>query len=252
MRRIVLLCFVVLIASACVALGFWQLNRLKERRAINHGASAGLTLPALRSDSARSPGLLPHRRATLTGELDPAHEFVLRNRVVRGVPAVQIITPLRLPGSDTAVLINRGYVPAPDAVTPTVGAEWAEPGRRVYHGTLLPMPDRGDGAPIVRNERETWKSLDLDAMRGRLPYPIVALYLVAEIDSSQGTAHTLDGRVYPFRAELPPMDEGPHLSYAVQWFGIATAVLAFGVMFILRGAPGSHAAAQPLPIDGAE
>lgn len=250
MRRIVLLCLVVLIAAACVALGFWQLNRLKQRRAINQAAMAGLTLPTLSPDSATSPGLLPHRRATLTGELDPAHEFVLRNRLVRGVPAVQIITPLRLPGSDTAVLINRGYVPAPDAVTPSAEAQWAEPGRQVYQGTLLPMPDRGDGAPIVRNGRETWKSLDLGAMRRRLPYPIVALYLVAEIDSSQGTAHTLDGKVYPFRAELPPMDEGPHLSYAIQWFGIATAVLAFGVMFILRGAPGSHARTGPLTVDG--
>lgn len=251
MRRIVLLCLVVLIAAACVALGFWQLSRLRERRAINRAAMAGLALPALTPDSGPSPGLLPHRRAILTGELDTAHEFVLRNRLVRGVPAVQIVTPFRLSGSDTAVLINRGYVPAADAVTPRVGAEWAEPGRRVYHGTLLPMPDRGDGAPIVRNGRETWKGLDQSAMRERLPYPTVALYLVAEIDSSEGTVHTLEGRVYPFRAELPPMDEGPHFSYAIQWFGIATAVLAFGVMFILRGAPGKHARSRPLTPDGA-
>lgn len=250
MRRVVLLSLVVLVAAASVALGIWQLGRLGQRRAANAEAVAGQALPPLTPDSAPSPGLLPHRRARLTGELDAAHEFVLRNRLVRGVPAVLIITPLRLPGSDSAVLINRGYVPAADAVDPG-NAEWVEPGRQVYAGTLLPMPDRGDGTPIARNGRETWKSLDLSAMRARLSYPIVAMYLVAEADSSRGTAHTLDGQAYPFRAELPPMDEGPHLSYALQWFGIAAAVLAFGVIFILRGAPHGSARAQPSTVDGA-
>ena len=250
MRRVVLLSLVALIAAACIALGFWQLRRLRDRRAGNAEAIASETLPPLTPDSALSPGLLPHRRATVTGELDPAHEFVLRNRLVRGVPAVLIVTPLRLPGSDTALLINRGYVPAADAVDPG-NVEWNEPGRQTYTGTLLPIPNRGDGAPITRNGRENWKSLDLGAMRARLPYPIVALYLVAEADSSRGTAHTLEGKVYPFRAELPPIDEGPHLSYAIQWFGIATAVLAFGVLFILRGAPAGRAGNQPSTVDGA-
>jgi len=250
MRRVVLLSLVIVIAAACIALGFWQLRRLRDRRAINAEAMAAQALPPLTPDSAPSPGLLRHRRATVTGELDPVHEFMLRNRLVRGVPAVLIVTPLRLPGSDTALLINRGYVPAADAMNPG-NAEWGEPGRQVYTGTLLPMPDRGDGAPIARNGRENWKSLDLSAMRARLPYPIVALYLVAEADSAQGTAHTLEGRVYPFRAELPPIDEGPHLSYAIQWFGIATAVLAFGVLFIWRGAPAGRAGTLPSPVDGA-
>jgi len=249
MRRVVLLSLVVVIAGACIALGFWQLRRLRDRRARNANAIAAQALPPLTTDSAPSPGLSPYRRATVTGELDPAHEFVLRNRLVRGVPAVLIITPLRLPGSDTALLINRGYVPAADAVDPG-NAEWSEPGRQVYTGTLLPMPDRGDGAPITRNGRENWKSLDLSSMRARLPYPMLALYLVAVADSSQGTAHTLEGRVYPFRAELPPIDEGPHLSYAIQWFGIATAVLAFGALFILRGAGAGRTGTQPSTVDG--
>jgi cytochrome oxidase assembly protein ShyY1 len=70
-------------------------------------------------------------------------------------------------------------------------------------------------------------------MRARLPYPVAAVYLVAEPDSSS-RAHTIRGRVYPFRAELPPTDNGPHLSYALQWFGIAVAAVAFGIFFILR------------------
>jgi surfeit locus 1 family protein len=243
MRRLVLLSTTVLIGAACLALGVWQLGRLTTRRAANARALTGRALPPLVADSTSTPRLLPNRRAVLTGELDPGHEFVLRNHLLRGVPAVQIVTPLRIPGTDSAVLVNRGYVPALDAVDPGQ-AEWAEPGTRVFRGTLLAVPERGDGAPIQHNGRETWKSLDLPAVRGRLPYPVVAVYLVAQPDPAEGSAHTISGTVYPFRAELPPMDEGPHLMYAVQWFGIAAAVLAFGVMFILKSGPRRRGATE--------
>lgn len=250
MRRHVLLSMTVLLGTACLALGAWQLGRLTVRRAANLQGLTGRALPPQVADSTLAPRLLPNRRAVLTGELDPAHEFVLRNRLVRGVPAVQIITPLRIPGSDSAVLVNRGYVPAPDAVDPGA-AEWAEPGTRVFAGTLFLVPDCGDGTPMVRKGRETWKRLDLRAMRARLPYPVVAVYLVAQADPARGTPHTLNGTVYPFRAELPPMDEGPHLMYAIQWFGIAAAVLAFGLMFILKSGPRGGGATRQATVDGA-
>jgi cytochrome oxidase assembly protein ShyY1 len=82
-------------------------------------------------------------------------------------------------------------------------------------------------------------------MRARLPYPIAPVYLVAEADSAEGEAHTTRGRVYPFRAEPPLLDEGPHLMYAVQWFGIAVAVVAFGIIFVLRGGGSARASEAP-------
>jgi surfeit locus 1 family protein len=140
-----------------------------------------------------------------------------------------------LASRDTAILVNRGYVPAPDATSP--GAEsWSEPGLVEVRGVLLPVPDRGDGDPITDHGRETWQSLDLTAMRGRLPYPVAPLYLVAQADSGS-SSHTVRGREYPIRAEPPALSDGPHLSYAIQWFGIALAVLAFGVFFVLRPSP---------------
>ena len=231
-RRIVLGSVMVVVAAAGSGLGVWQLGRRADRRAANAVAASGHRLPVLDARSGRI-GLLPNRRAVLVGELDTLREFVLRNRLVRGVPAVQIITPLRIPGYDSAVLVNRGYVPAADAVDPG-NAGWQEASPGTFQGVLLLAPARGDGAPLRHNGKETWRGIDIPAMRDRLPYPLASVYLVAQEDSTEGTAHTVRGRVYPFRAELPPMDDGPHLMYAVQWFGIAIAVLAFGWLFVLR------------------
>ena len=236
-RRIVLFAVAVAFALTACGLGVWQLRRLGARRAANREITAARQLPPIEAGPGRPAHLLSNRRAVLAGELDEGREFVLRGRVFSGVPAVMIVTPLRLSAVDTAVLVNRGYVPAPDAMNPGA-ATWSEPGPRVFRGILLPVPDRGDGAPLLHQRRETWWSLDLSAMRGRLPYPIAPVYLLAEADSAGGDAHTVRGTVYPFRAEPPSLDEGPHLMYAVQWFGIAAAAVAFGVIFVLRGGPG--------------
>lgn len=250
MKRTVLFGVTLLIGACCLGLGFWQVGRLQDRRADNRAQASGRSLPPLVTDSGQPPALPANRRVVLQGELDEAREFLLRNRLVRGVPAVQVITPLRLVGTDTALLVNRGYVPAADAINPGA-ASWSESGRRQFRGLLLPMPARGDGAPKDHRGRETWNSLDLDAMRARVPYPIAAVYLLAETDSSEGDAYTLNGKVYPFRAEVPPMGDGPHLMYAVQWFGIAAAVVAFGAVFVLRGGTGRSADMQESPERGA-
>lgn len=236
MRRIVLFCLLLLVGGACLGLGIWQLRRRSARRAANHALLAGRALPLLVGGEGRVPLLQANRRARLAGELDEGHEFLLRGRVIQGVPAIVVVTPLRLAGSDTAVLVNRGYVPAPDAADPGM-ATWAEPGRLEFTGVLLPVPDQDDGVPLEHGGRETWQRLDLSAMRARLPFPLAPLYLVAEPDPAEGNAHTIRGKVYPFRTEPPPLSEGPHLMYAVQWFGIAAAAVAFGLLFVLRGGP---------------
>ena len=48
---------------------------------------------------------------------DFANEYALASRTRQGSPGVNIMTPLRIAGTDTAVLVNRGWVYAPDAMT---------------------------------------------------------------------------------------------------------------------------------------
>jgi surfeit locus 1 family protein len=232
MRRIVLFGMTLAVGLACVGLGFWQLSRLRDRRAANAAVEAAEKLPPV--ESSGTERLAPRRRAVLRGVYDSAQDLLVRNRLVRGVPAVMVVTPLRIAGSDTAILVNRGYVPAADATNPGA-TPFAEPGPQVVRGVLLPVPRRGDGVPLVQpgSGRETWKALDLAAMRPRIPYPIHDLYLIATAEGASA-GHTAESGDYPIRAEPPPLGDGPHLMYALQWFGIATAVVTFGVFFVLR------------------
>ena len=51
------------------------------------------------------------------GRYDHGHEIVIRGDVLQGVPGVRLVTPLLLGDGGPAVLVDRGFLPAPDAVT---------------------------------------------------------------------------------------------------------------------------------------
>ncbi len=224
-RRVLIGCL-VLAAAVCVRLGFWQVGRLEERRAATRAAFAAREAsPATLAGGAPADAAgLANRRVAATGRYDHDREIVLRGQMLQGVPGVVVVTPLRLEGSDTAVLVSRGFVPAPDAVSAEVDS-LREPGEVPVAGIALPVPT-GGGKPLERRGRTTWAALDLQALRERLPYPILPIYLRQSPDSS------LPG--FPRRLPLPALDDGPHLSYAVQWFLFAGMALVFAAVVVRK------------------
>jgi len=139
------------------------------------------------------------------------------------------------------VLVNPGFVPAPDGVRPQAGIDYREIGPKRLHGIAFPIPDQGDGSPVTFRGLESWGRLELSALRARFPYPIRSYVIVAAPDSSSPD-HTLQGRSYPIRIEPPPLDSGPHLAYAIQWFLIGGLVLGFAVVFVLGSSKGQSGA----------
>jgi surfeit locus 1 family protein len=207
-----------------VALGTWQLSRLRERRAANAVALAQRALPAVSlNDSTR---VAPQRSVRATGRWDYTHEVVLRGQSRRDAPGVTIATPLLLDRGDVAVLIVRGFAPAPDAMTVRLDS-LREGERASISGLALRLESLPDsGVPLVRNGLTTWRSLDSAAVASRVPYPLLGVYVVAEGDSSSGK--------WPRRVEPPAITDGPHLSYALQWFGFAVITVVGGILWLRK------------------
>jgi surfeit locus 1 family protein len=223
----------ILASGLCVRLGFWQLGRLQQRRAANQASLAARAQPpvSLNEPGGRSSDSLAERWVTATGEYDFSHEIVVRGQAYEGSPGVHLVTPLRLNAGDTAVLVNRGFVPSPDAVrVATEGLR--EPGEAKVSG-LAQAIGSGGGKPLTVGGRATWARLDLAALRSVLPYPILPIVIRQAPDSSLPR--------FPRRLAPPELDEGPHLSYAVQWFLFAAMILAFAVLVVARRVPGRRA-----------
>jgi surfeit locus 1 family protein len=217
-----------LIAAALfVRLGVWQMHRLAERRAKNallaerlNAAPVPLASVALDTAAAR------FRRVTVSGNLDYEHEFALVGRALNGSPGVYLVTPLRIDDDSTpSVLVNRGWVYSPDARVVDL-TRWHEPSRVTVAGYLEEF-----AADRRAPSREAMAARSIRAMNPAViaelvPYPVSPLYIVAQQVEPAVREQPASARAdHPVRLSLPEMDEGPHKSYAIQWFSFAVIAL---------------------------
>lgn len=204
----------MVVAAVCVRLGVWQLDRLAERRAWNGQVAARLAAPplTLASGLAAVPAeSLAHRRVEARGVFAFGDQRLEPNRSLRGLPGVYVVTPLRF-ADGTGVLVQRGFAAAPDAMT-VDAARLVEPESTVVEGVLV----SATGRLAVRPESVA------------VGYPLLPL-VVRRTARPPGMPGGLAV------VEPPPLDAGPHLSYAIQWFAFAIIGLVGGVLLARRGA----------------
>lgn len=227
---------VLIVAATCVRLGFWQLHRLGERRARNALAATRLAAPAATLERADDDTAgLTFRQAVARGSFDSEHSIVWAGRSFQGDPGVYLLTPLLLPGGG-ALLVNRGWLPSPDAATVEL-APYRVTGALEVRGILVPFP-LPRGAPETVTQRVRYR-LDRQVAARLLPYSLEPLLL-------QLTPSTGD-RTLPRPLPPPELDDGPHLSYAVQWFSFAVIGIVGWIALLLRGGRAGAEADAPSP-----
>ena len=225
--------FVLLALGAAVVfvrLGIWQLHRLSERKARNAYIGARFRAPV--ADFVSLPfdtGEAHYRRVRVSGRPDYAHEMLLATRTYKGSPGADLITPVVLSGHQVAVLVDRGWVYSPDGAT-VDRKKWQEPDT-AFDGYVEVLPPTGGGS--YHDRPEVLTQLTAAAASRDVPYLIAPVYVMALPDSAHPNAADK-----PARRDLPVLDNGPHLSYAIQWFFFAlVAVIGAGVVvFQRRGA----------------
>ena len=223
-RRILIFClFAAAAAMIFTRLGVWQLDRLHERQARNttiahQQRGAPLPLVSLPRDTAHAH----FRAASVEGRYDYEHEIVLSNRTRRGSPGVDLVTPVRIAGNDTAVLVNRGWVYSPDGAS-VDQKRWRE-GETARLKGYVEVITADTGLAISRHPRVV-RHVSRAEVTAKIPYPIALFYLVAFGDTTD-LAH-------PARRDLPVLDDGPHRGYAIQWFSFALIAIA-GAGIVVR------------------
>src|SRR5690242_16460585 len=90
---------------------------------------------------------LRYRRARVSGIPDYAHEALLVQRTREGSPGVYLVTPVLTPGSDSATIVVRGWIYAPDGVRADP-ARWREGDSLTVSGWLEELPTSGSADTI--------------------------------------------------------------------------------------------------------
>jgi surfeit locus 1 family protein len=223
---------VIIAAIVMMRLGFWQLDRLAGRRAFNEQVLSQIDEPILPlTDDMILADLdaFEFRTMQIEGEYDLENSLVLGNQVWADQIGVHILTPLKIADSEAVILVDRGWIPFEDWENRNLSK--FDEGRDVRIEGMLRVSQTKLGLRNCLDENageppfQVW-CLALNDISFYLPYELLSVYLTQAPIGEQTNL--------PYRS-IPQIEisEGPHLSYAVQWFTFA-AILLFGYPFFVN------------------
>ena len=229
--------FVLVMVVLFVIAGFWQLNRLqgkKDRnaRVVAHKEMAiapavGLVKP----DDYVGASDLEFRRVTATGTYLRDQEVLVRSRSRESEPGSWILTPLKL-SDGTALVVNRGWIPNSGEFE-SVPARFRAPSGTVAVTGLVRKTETRGHFGSVDPKAGTLHNLaraDVARLDQQVPEHVLPFYL--QLQSQDPPIRFTDPKTVP----APELDEGPHLSYAIQWFAFTLGTLIFYPLILRRRA----------------
>ena len=213
-----------------VWLGFWQLDRLEQKRTYNTTMAERWRQEPFDLNAEQLPQSLDNlefRRITADGYFDYASQIILKSQIYYDAPGIALVTPFVF-ADGRAVLVARGWVPA-DQASPQAIAQLEEPAGAPVLGLIKPSqaPPNGQPSTPPATPQSEWFRIDIPAIQAQMPYALEPAW----IQQLPETGRPIDK--LPIREEPMALDEGNHMSYAVQWFSFAL-IAGFGYIMFVR------------------
>ncbi len=232
-RWLVLAIIVSVLVPTAIRLGFWQVDRLEDRRAQNAVWGVRLEADPVPLEVILDAGdTLPseqrrYLRVEVGGTILDAEQVLVRNRSLDGQSGSWVVTPLALTDA-RIVAVVRGWVPLglTDPLDPILDPP---PGRVALEGVLVPGERPVAFGPSDPDDGRLSRLALLDLAR-------LGTQLGTELGEEfvQQTSEELGVELPPELLELPDVDdEGSHLAYAIQWFSFAV-IGAIGFLALVR------------------
>jgi cytochrome oxidase assembly protein ShyY1 len=207
---------VVVFSLATSLLSWWQFDRREDRVAKIEMVSANYDIPAvplseISWDFKDGEPINEWRQVKIQGTYLPDETRIVRNRPLSGQPGFLQLVPLRL-SNGQILAVERGWLPAGNPLTTPA---------------LNPIPDSVPRELVVR-----LRLSEQDLNRAEVPGQLASLHIASLTDSLGSSLITeYYGRLVsetpamsenPRPMPKPSLNEGNHLSYALQWilFGI--------------------------------
>ena len=221
---------IVLSMVLFVRLGFWQLDRLEQKRTYNATMAERWRQDPFDLNAEQLPQSLDNlefRRITADGYFDYASQIILKSQIYYDAPGIALVTPFVF-ADGRAVLVARGWVPA-DQASPQAIAQLEEPAGAPVLGLIKPSqaPPNGQPSTPPATPQSEWFRIDIPAIQAQMPYALEPAW----IQQLPETGRPIDK--LPIREEPMALDEGNHMSYAVQWFSFAL-IAGFGYIMFVR------------------
>lgn len=221
----------VLVMAGFASLGVWQLDRARQKEAMLAEADRVLTQrTAVALGNAANPARASvYEWAQGEGHFLQAPAVLLDNQNYQGRPGIRVYRVFQPAGNVLPLLVELGWLPLPgdrrlphiesfEGLSQVAGLLAPPPSAGISQAIALPQPD-GDLLATQLDHRVIADALGLPALAPR----------VLRLDPALKTGYARDLDILP--NTLPPER---HLGYAVQWFGLAAAVLITALVLTLR------------------
>ncbi|WP_273600881.1 SURF1 family protein [Roseateles albus] len=234
--RAVLLLLISLSSAALTArLGFWQLDRARQKEALQAAVLALGEKPPLQTAELTALSQMPdgltqqlHRRVSLRGRWLNERTVFLDNRPMDGRTGFFVVTPLQLEGQSALVLVQRGWSPRDASNRSQLQNVPTPSGLVSVSGRLIAAPSKVyefSGAPLglIR------QNLDLPAFEQELGRPLLPVTVLQLAEAQVGEQPAPDGLLRSWQA--PDAGVHKHYGYAFQWFLLSALILGLYVWF---------------------
>jgi len=222
------LAMAIVFSIVCIGLSKWQVDRTNEARSANQLVERNFnSSPTPLADVVKTRSSFAAdqewKQVSLSGTYLMKDQLLVRNRPLDGNPGFEVLTPLKL-ADGSVFVVDRGYVPtgndqdAPDSV---------------------PAPASGVVSVVVRLQKGEPTLDGRSAGSGQIAtihLPTVAkLVKLPTYTGAYGlmVSESPAAATRPVAEEAPTLDEGLHISYAIQW--VLFGIMAFlGLAYAIR------------------
>ncbi len=209
-----------------VSLGFWQLDRADEKRAIEDQIANATAAAVEIVDATELIEDKEYYHVRLQGTYINDKQFIYDNQIVDQVSGYYVLTPFFLKDDSKALLVNRGFVPwngrrerladinIAEKLT-EVKVQISKPVKRVE---LKPSEITNDFPVLIQ-------ALDLNEMSAIAAIDFVSVVGLLSPDSENGFVRQWE----PYTGSIER-----HVGYAIQWFLMAIVLAFIGVRLALK------------------
>lgn len=212
----------LLLLPLLLGLGYWQLDRGRQKAALQAAFAERFQQPAVPLGEIYRPAEPEnrYRHVVASGYYEGRQQFLVDNQVQNGQPGYHVLTPLRLKAG-TAILVNRGWLPLGVSRQTLPEITVSEKSVTVT-GWLAQPTNPGLWWGEARGEDGRWPRVipyvDYQGLSKLLNYPLQPVVIL--LDPQVPTGYVRD-----WQPRFGGIGPERHQGYAVQWFGLAASLI---------------------------
>lgn len=215
-------------AVICAVLGNWQFARRAEAQAeiaridANYDATPVAMSEVLHTRTEFDEAADKWTPIEIVGTYLKDEQLLVRNRPNSSQVGYEILSPLKLDSGDVFI-VNRGWISAPDADSATAQIP------DVPSGVVSVIARLKAGEPTISGriaEDNTVGTINLEQIESIIEAPAYTGAYGLLVEEDPAAQH---GKL----SDRPERDEGPHLSYALQWY-VFILIACIGVIYAAR------------------